>query len=126
MRCEYIKLDSRQCNANAMSESNYCFLHNPSISSEEKREAQARGGKNNKIKIRVPLPQIKITKPKHVITLLVDTVNRVRTSEIDVRVGNCLGVLSGHLIRAFETTEIEGRIRNIEENIEKIKQHGGK
>ena len=102
-----------------MNDSKYCFLHNPDISDEQKRAAQIKGGRSNKVKIQDPLPTIKITKLKHVVSLLVDTVNRVRAGEIDVRVGNCLGVLSGHLIRAFEITDLEKRIDYIEQKIKK-------
>lgn len=102
------------CGANAMRESEFCYLHNSSIPDEEKRDAQKRGGESKSLTVSNPLPPIIITQPKDVIILITDTINRVRLGELDTRVANCLGVLSGHLLKAFEIAEMENRMESIE------------
>ena len=119
MKCKFIKDDETLCNANAMSDSSYCFLHNPDISEEEKQNAQAKGGKGNKIKIMEPLEQVAIEKVEDVVKLLADTINRVRSGELDIKIANCIGYLSGHLTKAMEISELEQRIQTIERAVAK-------
>ena len=49
--------------------------------------------------------------------LLEDTVNRVRSGELDVKIGNCLGVLSGQVIKALEIVSVSNRVEIIERAI---------
>ncbi len=114
MKCQFIKENKEECNANAMKGSVFCYLHNPGIPEIDKRQARALGGQNRVLTITTPLPLIKIKKTKDVIVLLTDTINRVRAGEIDIRTANCLGILSGHLIKAFEVSEIDNRVEKIE------------
>lgn len=114
MKCTLKKENSEPCGANAMKESKYCYLHNPDISEEEKFNAQSNGGKGNSIKVFEPLEPIKIQKPGDVVLLLEDTINRIRAGEMDLKVANCLGYLSGHLTKALEIAEIEKRIEVVE------------
>jgi len=114
MQCIFKKTDNNTCQANAMHGTEFCYLHNPKISIEEKKDAQKRGGESKNLTILDPLPVIEITKSRDVISLLNDTVSRVRSGEMDVRVANCLGVLSGQLLKAFEITELENRLESIE------------
>ena len=117
MKCQFIKENGENCDANAMKNSKFCYLHNPEISEEEKKQIQSLGGKNRALIISNPLPPIEIKKSKDVITLLTDTINCVRLGEIDIKTANCLGVLSGHLIKAFEVSDIDKRVEKIEEVI---------
>lgn len=114
MQCALIKPNDEACQANAMHESEFCYLHNPSISDEEKRSVQKLGGESKHLTVLEPLPPITITQSKDVVSLLTDTINRVRSGELDTRVANCLGVLSGHLLKAFEIAELENRMESIE------------
>ncbi|MFA5839976.1 MAG: hypothetical protein WC890_04895 [Candidatus Margulisiibacteriota bacterium] len=115
MQCKQIKTDNIQCNAKAMQNSDYCYLHNPEIPEEEKRQAQARGGENRPHRIDKPLSIIEINEPKDVVVLLADTINSVRQGEMDVKLANCLGVLSGQMIRAIALL-----IQNTPEPLRKI------
>lgn len=117
MQCSFLKHDKSQCGAHAVSGSNYCFFHNPDIDDSEKRHAQSRGGQNNAIRVQEPLAPVTINEPKDVISLLEETINQVRAGEIDVKVGNCIGVLSGQLIRALEASQIQSRVEVIERAI---------
>ena len=117
MRCNHIKANGGQCEANAINKGKYCFWHDPAISNDERREAQSKGGKANKIILSNPLPVIPINKTEDIIFLLTDTIQRVRSGEFDIKMANCLGILSGHLLKAFELAQIEGRVEIIEKTI---------
>jgi len=114
MRCKFIKADGELCNANAMSESNFCYTHNPEISDEEKREAKQRGGQARALTIANPLPALEIREPGDAVLLIVDTINRVRAGELDIRTANCLGFLTDKLLKAFEISRLNDRVAIIE------------
>jgi len=114
MKCIFVKENNEQCQANAMKDGQYCFLHNPDIQEKEKKLAQAKGGKGNIIRIEKTLPQVIIRTPDDVVILLTDVINRVRSGELDVRIANVLGYLSGHLIKALEVSEVDKRVSTIE------------
>ena len=116
-RCRFIKTDKQKCKAWAMSDSEFCYFHNPDISEAEKKEIQSRGGQANKIKVLKPLLPITIKQGDDVILLLEDTINKVRAGEIDLRVANSIGYLSGHLLKAIEIAKLEGRVEIIERAI---------
>ncbi len=111
-KCQHLKDNGEECEAWAMTDSEFCFTHNPDTK-EERVLANTKGGMTPK-KNGHPLPPMKIEKSQDVVLLLSDTINKVRGGEMDTRVANCLGVLSGHLIKAMEVSEIEGRVETIE------------
>ena len=116
-KCEFVKEGGESCEAWAMSEGDYCYLHNPDISDEAKREAQAKGGKANKIFILDPQPPLDTETAKGVVNLLGDTINKVRAGTLDLKIANCIGYLSGHLIKAIETAELERRVDFLESRL---------
>ena len=108
MQCNFIKENNEQCQANAISDSKFCFSHDPNME-EAKRIATTRGGMAPK-KNYDPLPPIKIDDSKDIVRLLVTTISEVRQGEIDIRVANCVGFLAGHLIKAFEIGEVNEKL----------------
>ena len=110
MQCKFIKLNNQQCEANAMEDNDFCFLHNPYISEEEKKGMQSKGGKANKIAIKEPLEALEIKDTKDVIFLISDTINRVRAGQMDTKIANCIFYGSGQLIKALETSEIQEKL----------------
>lgn len=117
MKCNHKKENGEQCNGNAMIDNEYCYMHNPDISEEEKKEAKARGGSNRAVLVKEPLTEIHIQKMPDIALLIVDTINRVRAGEMDIRVANCLGFLSDKLIKALEVSELEERFEKLEQLI---------
>lgn len=113
-KCKFVKKNNEQCSAYAMQNSDYCFLHNPDISDDLKKQIQSKGGQGNKAQIAKPLPAVKIGKGKHVIDLLEDTINRVRGGELDIKIANCLGQLANVLLRAIEITNLENKVETVE------------
>lgn len=114
MRCQHLKPSGEACGAPAMAGAGYCYQHNPAVPEEDKQAARVQGGQTHRPSLPAPLPAIPIEAPRDVVTLLADTINRVRAGELDPRIANCLGVLAGHLLKAFELAQTAGRIEKIE------------
>lgn len=114
MKCLFVKENNEECQANAMKEGQFCFLHNPDIPDEEKRLVQARGGKGNIVRIEDGLPEIKINTADDVVSLLEDTANRVRSGELDIRIANTLAYIAGHLLKALEIADIKKKVESVE------------
>lgn len=114
MRCAHIKTNKAQCRGNAIINDLLCYTHSLKVSDEAKTLARANGGRANKIAVEAPLDPIEIATVKDVVLLLSDTVCRVRSGELELRVANTLGFLSGQLIKALEMSDLESRIEAIE------------
>mgnify|MGYP000274071034 CR=1 FL=1 len=110
-RCKFEK-DGKQCQAWAMTDSEFCFTHDPN-KRKERALAHAKGGMTPKRNYK-PLPPVELIDNKGVVNLLAQTINEVRRGKIDLRVANCIGYLSGHLIKALEISELEDRVEKIE------------
>ena len=109
-KCAALKPDGALCGAWAQTDQELCFAHaNPNGWAE----ANQRGGQSAK-KNSHPLPALPLQQPTEVVALLADTINKVRSGELDLRVANCIGYLAGHLTRAIETAELDGRLKTIE------------
>lgn len=113
-KCTHTKDDGTPCGAYAMNGSGYCYLHNPAISDEQKKLTQTRGGEARALTIAEPLPLMSLETPQDAVMLLADTINRVRAGQLDVRIANCIGVLSGHLIKALETAQLKDKVEFID------------
>ncbi|MFH1694521.1 MAG: hypothetical protein ABH880_02090 [Patescibacteria group bacterium] len=86
---------------------------------ERKRLATQKGGMATR-KILKPLSYVEVENLRDVVDLLATTINEVRTGLVEIRTANCIGYLSGHLIKAFEVAELEFRISRIEVAMEEI------
>lgn len=113
-KCKQIKDDKTPCGAFPMAGSEYCYLHNPDISAEAKKLAQQRGGASTSLTVAEALPVMTLETPQDAVELIADTINRVRAGKLDVRIANCIGVLSGHLIKAFEVTQLKDKMELID------------
>lgn len=110
--CQATKDDGQPCEAWATTNSEYCFTHDPSAS-ERRTEARSKGGQALSRNLNA-LEPMTIANPQDVVSLLTDTINHVRQGTIDIRVANCIGVLSGHLLKALELGRIDSRVETIE------------
>lgn len=110
MLCKALTNTGEACKAQAMQGEEFCYLHNPAVSEDEKHDARSRGGKENQIVVKTPLPPIKLTSPKDVISLLEETINAVRSGEMDVKIANCLGFLTDKLLKAYEISELSDKV----------------
>jgi len=113
-RCQFIKQDGAQCRASKVHGSDLCFFHDPAKAAE-RMAAQSAGGRNGRAAV-LPsdTPHFPIKTASDVIDLLGETINQVRTGMLDPRVGNCLGYLSGIVLKAVEQGDLEERLAALE------------
>jgi len=111
-KCKHKLDDGIQCGAWALKEKEFCFSHDPE-SREKKLEAVRRGGLAREIAIDTPLATIAVASPKDVVMLLAQTIHEVRAGTLDCRIANTIGYLTGHLIRAFEVAELDGKMEEV-------------
>jgi hypothetical protein len=97
-RCQHLKKNGERCNALSMSGSKFCFFHNPDRK-KEIREAQRKGGRQGKIAtLGEKTPDVIIQTPDDLIRLLAESISQVRRGDIDPRVANAIGYLSGMIL----------------------------
>jgi hypothetical protein len=121
-RCIARKPDGTNCKSSALPGSNFCFFHDPTKAAE-RREAQALGGRQNRIKtLDATAPDVKIEDCGDVVALISETINQLRKGMVDPRVANSVGYLANVLIKAFEQDELETRIERLEALIERRNQ----
>jgi len=80
---------------------------------EKHIESSSKGGKTPK-KVFQPLPLVGIKDSKSVVELLTTTINELRNGDVDIRVANCIGFLSGHLLKAIDQADVSMRLEVIE------------
>jgi hypothetical protein len=114
MKCKHIKDNGEGCNANAM-DNGYCYLHNPDIPEEQKQLARIKGGENNLVLVGDIMPVTSIKTNKDIVDLMEDVINRVRQGTLDIRIANTIGYLAGVSQKAIKETEVEERLKRIEE-----------
>lgn len=121
MLCQANTVAGSPCQARPMQGSNYCYLHDPSVSEDEKRDARSRGGKENQITVISPQPPLKLKSAKDAVILLEETINGVRSGELDVKIANCLGFLTDKFLKAYELAELSDKVEIMERFLEKRK-----
>lgn len=117
MKCVYVKEGGDDCNANSMTDSDYCYLHNPEVPEENKKQAQAKGGEARSLTLEKPLPELPLNTPNDAVTLIADTIGRVRAGELDIKTANCIGFLTDKLLKAFEVAKLNDKVEYIEKVI---------
>jgi len=118
MKCTHNKENWEICKAFAMKGTEFCYLHNPEIPEDEKKEAQSKWWKSGikQLSSKTCAPII-IKEIWDISELLIDTINQVRGWEMDVKTANCIGFLSNHLMKAYEITNLEHKIEAIKESL---------
>ena len=114
MKCKFTT-SNKQCNAFAMDSSEYCYVHNPEVTNEEKQMNCSKGGKSKPIKIENPLPAIQIDTVSEVRIMLVETINKIRSGEMDIKTANSIGFLAGKLLDTLEIEKIDRKLSRLEE-----------
>ncbi len=113
-QCKQIKADGTRCQANTRTGSEYCFFHDPATAEEQEAARQA-GGRVGKTKaLPAETPDVPLSSVAEVVGLLGETINQLRRGEIDPRVANAVGYLSGTLLKALQQGDIEQRLADLE------------
>jgi hypothetical protein len=107
MKCTSMKKDGEQCQAFAMKWLDCCYLHNPAISIEEKKDAQSKWGKVWMSMNNLSLHPIDVSEANDVTQLLIETINQVRAWTIDVKTANCIWFLCNSLTKVYQHVQIK-------------------
>ena len=115
-QCKYHKSDGNQCKAIAMIGHDCCYFHAPNKRPDRIKAAQ-RGGKANG-KNTSGLPYREINSPQDVLHLLGETINSIRSGELELKVGTQIGYLSNIWLNAYEVSVLEQRVSAMAEVLE--------
>jgi hypothetical protein len=116
MRCQKKKHDGKQCRAGALTENKFCALHaEPGAAA-----ALGRKGGRRRAVLNDPEPDtsLAIELPKTaegVRDLLAEAITQIRRRKLDVKAGNGMAYLAASLLRAIELSDLESRLRALEE-----------
>lgn len=109
-----------------------CVFHDPAKASDGQRARRAGG-----ITRSCPAAVLPSDTPDHALrnvsdvsALLTDSINRLRRGQLDPRVANAMGYLTGVLLRALEQGPVEERLAKIEAalvaNAHRLKEHNSR
>ena len=112
--CQHTKSDGQPCRARPLVGSDYCFFHDPAKAAEREAAQRAGGLRGKAAVLPADMPARRIENAADVIGLLAETINQVRTGALDPRVGNCVGYLSGIVLKAHEQGELAERLAALE------------
>jgi hypothetical protein len=115
-KCNHTKPDGTRCRANALPGKTRCTFHDPDLA-DQRAQGRRQGGVNrSKPAATLPpdTPDLSLKSVEDVVKALATTFNAVRTGRLDARVGNCLGVLAGVLLKAIEGSDLEQRLAALE------------
>lgn len=113
MKCRHQKKNGQPCEADAQSGKNLCVFHDPEKAEAVRRARQA-GGRNRAAVLPAQAPDCALESVADVVSLVADTINRARRGQLDPRVANCVGYLSGILLKAIEMATLEKRVFTLE------------
>lgn len=117
MKCTYIKPNGERCEAFAIKNSQYCFTHDPS-KKEERTLAVKKGGLVKKRILLDNKEEVMLNDLKDAKEFLSRLINDVWKGKIPATpVANTLGFLVRCFIEVYEKSELEERIRKLEEEI---------
>jgi hypothetical protein len=119
-RCRHEVESGGQCKANAQRGAEFCFFHDPRLENERAAARKAGGiARTQKAVLPANFPMKPLRTVFDVIELLSDTINHVRRGEMDLRMSNSIGYLSGILLSAIEKGSFEERLAALEAAVSK-------
>jgi hypothetical protein len=122
------------CQAPPFSDQGYCFFHDPDLAKDRAKAQSVGGAKGKAMSLPInEISQIAIKSSSEILKLIGETIHQVRTGQLDPRIANCVGYLSGIALKAIEQSETEERLAALEVAVQKNKgsaekdfnSHGG-
>jgi hypothetical protein len=113
-QCQHTWPEGRKCKASAMARSGLCFFHDPDRSADRLEAQRAGGLRNRAASLPLDAPDRDLKSAGDVVALLGLTLNQVRKGQIDPRVANSVGYISGILLKALEMESLEQRVSDLE------------
>ncbi len=116
-KCQHSKENGDQCQAWSMEGSIFCYLHNPAICDEEKKEVMAKGGRGNKPMVKSPLAPIAITNTSGILSLIAATLGELRSGRVDANIAKSIFYGCGCYIKAYEMAVLESKIAETDKRL---------
>jgi hypothetical protein len=115
-KCEFKKKNGQRCGADAQTGKSLCVFHDPAKASEGRRARRAGGLTRSRAAAVLPrdTPDHPLSNTTEVSAFLADSINQLRRGQLDPRVANGMGYLTGVLLRALEQGPLEERMAKIE------------
>jgi len=117
MKCNYIKENGILCKANHVKDSQYCFRHDPN-NKEKSIQASKKGGENRRLQGTYGEP-VELNNAEDIKTFLGLVINSVWTGEAPVPLGTSMGFLTRCWLDAYEKSELEKKLNDLEERLQK-------
>jgi len=116
IKCQFRKKNGTPCSANAQPANGLCVFHDPAKAADGHRARRAGGTTRSRTVTVLPqeTPDIPLRNTHQVVTLLSESINHVRRGQLDPRVANAVGYLSGILLKALEQGRTEERLSHLE------------
>lgn len=115
MKCKKILNNKQQCRAFAQSDRDFCFRHDPDNEVVSKLSSQ-KGGQNRALQGFYG-KAVRLKTPEDVKRFLGQVINGVWAEGVPVPVGSSMGFLARCWLDAFESSDINKRLDEIEEKI---------
>ena len=115
-QCEVRNKNGTNCGANAQRGKDVCVFHDPTRQSDGRR-ARRTGGLARSASARVlpaDTPAVPLNSCKDVVSHIGESISQTRRGELDPRVANAVGFLSGVLLKALEQGLVEERLLKVE------------
>ena len=113
--CNFIKKNGEQCQARRMHGSEYCYFHSPQVVVE--RAAARRRGGLHRYGDKGETGSYVIKSAQDVLQILEDSINDACSLENTQGKGKTIGYLCQIILKGFEVTEIENRLKALEDKV---------
>lgn len=117
-QCEHVKND-KQCQAYAITDSDFCFAHDPA-NAKKRAEARKKGGYNRRVIKNTENAHSPIKSIKDINTILESSINEACSLESSLSKLRVVGYLCQIAIKGQELGSLEERVNTAEERIEKM------
>jgi hypothetical protein len=121
--CEQVTSSGASCKARALPGSRFCFSHEPQLAAK-RAEGRKRGGRERSRPART-LPEdaeeIICDSVGDVTRVLAMTLADVRKGRVDVKVGNCIAVLSTALLKSLSDGDLADELAALRREIEEMR-----
>lgn len=115
MKCKKILINKKKCQAFAQKGKDYCFRHDPK-QVKMAQKASRKGGQNRTLKGVYGQP-VRLRTPRDIKRFLGEVINAVWAEGVPVQVGSSMGFLTRCWLDAFEASDVERRLNEIEEKV---------
>jgi hypothetical protein len=115
-KCQEVNRNGQGCEANAMTNSKFCFFHDPS-KAKERAAARRAGGvqRSRRVAVLPPdTPDRPLRSSSELLELLRDMMNKILRGELDPKIGYSVGYLATIQARVLAQSEMEERLAALE------------